>query len=319
MIDAVLNISSGDLLTGLSIATLIAAVVAAVYSVRAYRLKSGLDIRGTWGLMSSIAAEDRYVHEITLENLKDRSVVIFKVFLEIEHGYFIELEEFDSDPLILKPFEAVRRRYDPIDHYSVNMRRIRMDPVLTNRRARRRLVLATSQGRYNVSRWVNRWDPVGLFFRNYATAIVRPMRSMLDGKAYGSGTMYVVKLMSPGRDPEVIPIYARDYEVKKFRGFQLSREALESKGALEVFLLERAIAGELRCADLEVFDLQEWRATAYGDDEAQPMDATPRGWLAYHVVGALVTRWEHLRLWRLNRVHRREHRERLAAQKGREQ
>jgi hypothetical protein len=319
MIDAGVSISNGDVLTWLSIATLVVAVIAAIYSARAYWLKSGLDIRGTWGIMSSIAAEDRYVHEITLENLKDRSVVIFKIFLEVGHGYFIELEDFDPEPLILKPFEAVRRRYDPIDHYSVNMRRIRMDPVLTNRRSRRRLVLATSQGRYNVTRWVDRWDPVGLFFRNYATAIVRPMRSTLDGKAYGSGTKYVVKLMNPGRDAEFIPIYARDYEVKKFVGFQLSREALESRRALEVFLLERAIEGDLRCADLEVFDLQEWRATTYGDGVAEPLDAKPRGWLAYHVGGGLVTRWENLRLWRLNRAHRREHRERLTAQKGPQQ
>lgn len=308
------EVNSAGLVLWLTVATSAVALVAAVYAIRGFWLKSGLEIRGSAGLMQSIASEDRYIHEVTLENLKDRAVVIFKIFLEVGHGYFIELEDFEAEPLILRPFEAVRRKYAPLDHYSVGMRRIRMDALLGSPRVRRRLVLATSQGRYNVSRWVNRWDPISLCFKNHATGIVRPMRSTLDGRSFGSGTKYVLKLQGANRDDEVIPIYPRDYQVKKFRGFQLTFESLQTKEALETFLLERAITGDLRCSNLEVLDLEEWRKEAYASQVLETIDASPRGWFVYHVLGRLMTKLADFRLKRANQEHRRRHRERLAAE-----
>lgn len=313
-----MSLDSTVLLVWLSVATFVVALVAAVYAIRAFWLKSGLEIRGSASLMQSITSEDRYIHEVTLENLKDRAVVIFKIFLEVGHGYFIELEDFEAEPLILRPFEAVRRKYEPMDHYSVGMRRIRMDGLLGNPTVRRRLVLATSQGRYNVSRWVNRWDPISLCFANHATGIVRPIRSTLDGRSFGSGTKYVLKLQGVGLADEVIPIYPRDYQVKKFRRFQLSLESLQSKEALETFLLERAIAGELRCSALEVFDLEEWRREAYASQVLDTIDANPRGWFVYHVLGRVMTRVENVRLWRVNLAHRKRHKETLAGETHRD-
>lgn len=308
------DVASTSVMFWLSMASFVAAMVAAIYAIRGFWLKSGLEIRGSAGLMQSIASEDRYVHEVTLENMKDRAVVIFKIFLEVGHGYFIQLEYFEAEPLILRPFEAVRRKYDPLDHYSVGMRRIRMDALLGDPRVRRRLVLATSQGRYNVSRWVNRWDPISLYFKNHATGIVHPMRSTLNGRSFGSGTKYVLRLQSVGREDEVIPLYPRDYQVKRFRKFQLTFEALQSKEALETFLLERAIAGDLPCSNLEVFDLEEWRDEAYANQVLGAINAGPRGWFVYHVLGRAMTKVDNIRLWRVNREHRRRHREKLAAE-----
>ena len=280
-----------SLLLSVSIATLFVAVIGAAYAILAYRLKSGIEIRGSFGFASSVAAEDRYVHEVTLEILKDRAVVVFQIFVELSHGYYLQLDDFEGEPLVLKPFEVFRRRYEPLDQYSVGMRRIRIDGLLNSNKVRRRLVLSTSQGRYDVSGYVGRWDPVIDYFRNHLTAVIRPLRSTFEGKAYGSGTKYIVRFRSKGREDEVVPIYARDFEVKKFRTFQLTEQSLTSRQALEEFLLEEAISGRLQCTDVEVFDLEQWRAEAYKNEPSEVFNAAPRNWFMYHVVGWAITKW----------------------------
>ena len=111
----------------LSLLTLASAIVAAVYAVRAFRLKSGLSLKGTFGLVQSIATEDMYVHEVAIENLKDRSVAIFRIYLQMNHGHFLLIEDFEYDPLVLGPFGVFKKKYEPIDHYVEGMTRIRID------------------------------------------------------------------------------------------------------------------------------------------------------------------------------------------------
>ena len=51
-----------------------------------------------------------------------------------------------------------------------------------------------------------------------------------------SEAKFVVTFSHEGGKEEVIPIYPGDHELKKFRGFNLTEESLESKHALECFL-----------------------------------------------------------------------------------
>lgn len=296
--------SEQTLLLVLSIATLIVAVIGTIYSLLAYRLKAGIQIRGSFSFMSSVAAEDRYVHEITLETLKDRAVVVFKIFVELSHGYYVLVEDFEHEPLILRPFEAFRRRYEPIDQYSVGLQRIAIDGLI-QAGVRTRLVLATAQGRYNVSARLQRWDPISNFFNNHLTALIYPQKTTFEGKAYGSGTKYIVRFRAAGQPDEIVPIYPHDYQVKRFRSFQLTADALVSRDTLEEFLLGEATAGRIQCADLDVYDMEQWRHQVYREDAKEVVNALPRNWLAYHVGGWVITKWSNLRLWKQNRAHRR--------------
>ena len=292
------------LILGLTIATLAVAAIAAVSAVLAFRLKSGLEIRGNFSVTSSIYCEDRYVSSVALENMKDRSVTVFEILIELDHGYYIVLEDFETDPLILGPFETIVRRYDPIDQYSVNMRRIHLDELFSKKGVRLRLVLATSAGRYNVKHYIDRWNPLGDCFRNHLTAVIRPHWSTYKGSAYGSGTKYIVRLIANGLDDEIIPIHPRDHTVRKFRDFRLTPESLESREALETFLLERAVEGDLPCTDLEVLDLGALRAERYAEYEDKGSSAARRGWLVYHLAGWLVTKWHEFQLRWQNRRNR---------------
>ncbi len=77
-----------------TIIVLIVSVFTLIYTVKIFRLKSGTYVRGCFSITSSITCEDKYVGSITLENLKDHSIVIFKIYLLVGRNYYIELEDF---------------------------------------------------------------------------------------------------------------------------------------------------------------------------------------------------------------------------------
>ena len=285
---------------------LLVAVGAAWFAWQMFVMKSGLDLRGSYSVHSSVSCDDKYVGSVTIQNLKDRAVVIFKIFLKVGHNYYIELEDFSDHPVTLEPFAVLHRDYEPIEHYSVGIRRVKIDKLLDAKGVQRRLVLATSEGRYIIRDFIRRWDPVTiLLFRNHYTGIIQPIRSTYRGKAYGSNAKYVVLLkLSDGKE-EVIAIYADDYRSRRFRKFDLPYDALQSANALEEFLLERAIAGDLQCTDLSVVDMESWRKEEFKDTET--FEAPEVGWFMYYVVGRVLTWWDDLKLKRRNRKVKRTH------------
>lgn len=270
-----------------AIIALIVSVIALVYTAKTYHLKSGAYIRGTYSIRSSIECEDKFLHEITLENLKDRPVVIFKIFLKLGHNYFIEIDDFEDSPLILKPFEVFHREYEPIDMYSVGMGRILLNDLFDKQRVKKQIILSTTDGKYIIKEYIRRWDPIGIFFQNYWTAIARPLRSTYKGKSFGSNAKYVVEFVMDGENAEIIPIYPRDYEIKKFKHFDLTRESLETKEELEEYLLSRVVDGTIVCSDIKVYDMESWRKQVYEDENKKIISASYINWFSYYVIGRL--------------------------------
>jgi hypothetical protein len=287
--------------TGLASAALAISLLALWYTMRAFALKAGTRIRGSFSFMSSISCADQYVSNIALYNLKDRAVAVFKIHLEVGRGYFIELEDFPGDPLILRPFEAWTRSYEPIEMYTVSMHRVSLKSLIDNRAVRKRLVLSTADGRYVVKDWIRVWNPILLFFQNNAAAVIRPRRSEFKGKAYGENALYVIELVRADGESEIVPVYKGDHRFQKFRQFRLTAAALESAVKLEEFLLEQAVAGVLECKDVKVSDLEAWRKEAYKDHSEPPLVLPPNTWFRYHIMGRLSNRIDTYRMRNENR------------------
>ena len=186
-----------------SVVALLVSIAALIYTAKTYLLKSGAQIRGLFSIHSSISCEDKYVGSLALENMKDRATVIFKIYLLIGRNYYIELEDFEDAPLVLKPFEVFSKQYDPVDFYSVSMKRINLNNILDSKKAKSRIVLSTGDGRYDVKEWINRWSPIGDFFKNHITAVIHPIRSTYKGKSYGGNAKYIVALMATQNTPPV--------------------------------------------------------------------------------------------------------------------
>src|SRR5690554_7110975 len=109
-----------------------------------------MHIKRQFCIASSAYAEDKYVSSVTLENFKDRSVIIFKVFLRVGANYYIELDDFEHEPKILKPYESYTNHYGPVDFYCLNMNRIKLNHLLGSKGVKKSLVLSTSHGKYVV-------------------------------------------------------------------------------------------------------------------------------------------------------------------------
>ena len=282
---------------------MIISIIALIYTVKTFLLKSGASVRGSFGMCSSsVACEDQYVTSITLENLKDRAIVIFKVYLRIGHNYYLEIEDFSEEPLILKPFEAYHKDYDPIDLYSINMNRIDINGLFDNRKIKKQIVLSTSDGKYVVRSWIRRWDPVYDFFRNHLTAVVHPRRATYKGKSYGINAKYIVEFKAESGREEVIAIYPRDYEIKKFKSFRLTKDSLDSKEALEEYLYDQVGKGLLNCAEITVHDMAAWVAETYEMETQKTIKAHYYGWFMYRLVGPAITKLSDYRLRKENKA-----------------
>jgi hypothetical protein len=292
--------------------TLIISTIAAWYSARAFFLKRGIRIQGSYTIATSISCSDKYVSDITLYNVKDRAIVVFKIILQLGYGFYIELDNYENEPLILQPFEAWHRKYDPIDMYTMNLGRIDLKELMNSAKVRSRLILSTAEGKYEVRSWIRTWDPDEVFFRNYATSIVQARRSTFEGSAYGSNARFVVELSRTDGQRSFIPIYPSDISIRKFRHFRLTPESIQSRQRLEEFLLEQAIAGLLPCRDLAVHDLELLRAEAYDESKRPTVSARPLTWFQYHVAGRIATWLENRRLRRLNKAR---HQQALAQSK----
>jgi len=288
----------------ISMVALIISFIALIYTVRTFLLKAGADVRGSFSTCSSRDCQDRYIGSVTLENLKDKSLAIFSIYLKIGHNYFLMIESFNEKPLILKPFEVFHKEYDPIDLYSVNMKRIDLNRLFSDSGIKKQIILSTPDGRYNVDSWIKRWEPTYDFFRNHLTIVVHPRRSIFKGKSYGSNAKYIVDIKAENDREETIAVYPRDYEIKRFRKFQLTKESLVSKESLEEFLYEKVSEGLLNCEDISVHDVQSWLNEVYQSENQQTIKAKYYNWAMYNLFGPVYTKFSDYRLWRKNRLLR---------------
>lgn len=283
-----------------STVALVVSVIALVYTIKTYWLKSGSSIRGQYTTTSSVACDDKYVSSVTIENLKDRSTVVFEIYLRIGRNYYLRVEEFDP-PLVLEPFSAFSKEYGPVEFYSVGTESIDLNGMFDSRKRLPKLVLSTSEGKYVVKEWIRRWIPVADYFKNHLTTVIYPRRLNHKERSYGSNTKFIVEFKSASGKEEIIPIYPRDYEIRKFRKFSLTKESLESKENLELYLLEKADEGILNCTNIVVHDVEEWRNEIYEDRKKEKVLATDVSWFTYRILGRLYTIYSDYKLRRENR------------------
>jgi len=274
-------------------------------AILSYRRKSGLLVRGVFTFTSSRACNDKYVSEVILENLKDRAITIFVIYLRIGHNNYIEIEDMEQKPLVLRPFETYRKEFGPIEFYGVNDSRISLNHLLTNRAINKQLILSTSDGKYEVPSRIHRWSPIEDYFRNHLTAVITPIRSTYKGNDIGSNVAYVVEFVNEDEKEEIVQLDRSDYEHKIFKDFVLTKESLASKEALEEFLKSQIEKGKLLCKRFGVYDLEAWRKRAHEFYSGKTIQAHSYGCVQYHIMGRAWTRYSNWRLKREDRSTRR--------------
>ena len=280
----------------ISITAMLISMIALIYTVKTYLLKSGSKIRGEYTICSSMKCEDKYVSNIIIENLKDRAIVIFKIYLKIGHSYYLEIEDFEDKPLIIKPFEVCRRKYEPLDFYSVNLNKIDLNKLFENKKIKFFLIISTPDGKHKIKSIINYWDPIGYSFKNHMTTIVNLMRLIYKDKSYGSNAKYIIDFKFKEGIKETIAIYSHDYTIKRFKNFNLTRDSLISKDSLENYLYEKTSEGLLLCNDLTVYDIDTWRDEIYNLNKNKIREVPNFNWWMYNIMGPIYTIYNNYKL-----------------------
>lgn len=291
----------------LTLLPILISLVALWVAVKNYHRKNGVELRGSFQIASSRSCEDRYVSNILIENIKDRSTTIFDIYLKVGHSIYIHLMEFEESPLILRPFETYQKQFGPIEFYGFNMRKVEINDLLANSKLRKRLVLSTSSGKYAVPSRIRGWNPVVEFFDNHLTAILRPIPSRYKETDLGSNIKYVVEVLNHLDKSEIIPVGRNDHDISVFRNFKLTKESLTSKEALEMFLLDRQIDGKLPVKDFSVHDVDVWREQNHRDYRRKTVKIESDSFVRYQIFGRWLTYRQNREMRRKNKVKARQH------------
>jgi hypothetical protein len=286
--------------------------VAIYLAYRGYTRKSGLRLRGSYGTTSTVQCEDDFVSHLTLENLKDRAVTIFAIYLRVGHNVYVVVEDFGTEPLILGAYQTYQKEYDPIEFYTFNMRRLKVGELLKDRKVKKCLMLSTSDGRYKVRKQLRVWNPVFSFFQNHLTIVVQPVRTEFKGKGYGSNVAFLVELELPRQQEQVIAIYRDDYKYKRFKDLGLTRESLKSKEALQELLDRAQNEGKLVAKSIVVHDVEKSRAQRFDTYNKETLVLPRIGAFRYYVLARLATKFSN---WAMNRQNRQRAKQTKIAQR----
>lgn len=267
---------------------LIIAIFAAILAVKNYRRKSGLQIRGNFQIASDMECSDKYVSQITIENIKDRAVTVFAIYLRVGHRYFIELENFENKPMILKAYETYHKVFGPIQFYGSDWKRLNLNKILSDQKIKKRLILATGDGKYTIPKPIKIWNPVILYFQNLMTAIIEPKTLMLKDKYIGSNVKFIVTVELEEGNEEVLLLAKNEYLYDNFKGFRLTPEALENQSTLNEFLQRQIEAGNIQSKNITVIETTEW-TSRYADYYGPTFEAEHLGWFSYYVKARFLT------------------------------
>jgi hypothetical protein len=294
--------SSSDMINSILSATaLVVAVVALVYTARTFFLKVGQKVRCNFGIASSMDCDDKYVSNLILENAKDRAIVIFKIYLRIGSNYFLELEDHTKEPLIIGSYEVHQKEYDPVLFYSVYPNRIKIDKLLDNKKVKKAIVLSTTDGRYEVKTYLRQWDAIGTLFKNYMTGIIQPMRLGYKERDYGINVKYLVVLKYADDTEQVLKIREGDDRLVLFRNFQLTKDSLGSKEALQEFMNRQKELGKIHFVSIEIIEHQKLAREEYELEKMKVLEAKQYGFFKYHIIGKLLTVREDRRMRATNK------------------
>lgn len=272
----------------ISLIALILALIALYYTVKSFLLKSGHKIRCDIQTRSTIECSDNHISSITLENLKDRATVIFTIYLQLGRNNYLIIEDFEKKPLILKPFEVYYKEYSSLIFYSVSLKRVNLNNLLTNSKIYRKVILSTTDGKYIVKANTKKWSPISQFFNNYLTAIISPKRFSYDGVFYGENTKFLIELKD-NNHKSVVAIYKNDYEIKKFKNFSLSKESLESSEKLKVYLMEQRANNKLSFDELNIVDFSEKVKNMLSEYNEKKINIEALSFFNYHILGKIYT------------------------------
>ena len=170
------------------------------------------------------------------------------------------------------------------------MKRINLDRLFDNKKVKKKILLYTTEGIYEVKAHINMRHPMSLFFKNYATAIININRLHYYDKAYGINTKFIVEFVYENNEKIILPLQEDSYRTQ-FDGFVLNQEDLKNKENLESFFQEKINTKILKnIKSFSVVDFEKAiknRLNNFENDKV--IQAKYYNFLTYYVTGKVMT------------------------------
>ena len=256
--------------------SLFVSIIVLIITYRTWRLKIGQSVRASYDLTSSSPAGGPYVSRVVIENLKDKDLVIFNIYLKLGANVYIDLLNIDSHydkyhhiipALSTRIFELGAPFINIDGSIEVDFEKYRKELH------HGKIILATNYGKIKAKRFKKGWSPISQYFRNYATVHIRTQRLYLqtsvpashvqseqyiDYTSVGKHVKYVVNLMLDTDKAFEFQISEHEKYVL-FENLDFSESVLKSKETLKEYLLDCRDKNLVSFKEiLNILDVQEF-------------------------------------------------------------
>lgn len=284
----------------ISTIAMLISVSAIYFTVKSYKQKRGNYIRGTYSINMSQATEDCYVSNLILENMKDKPIVIFGIYLRLSTRVTLEIEDCSDSPIILKSFEALNKKYDPVHFYGFNGSQVNVNKLFSDRLFKNKLILATTDGKLIVRKPIPIWKPHLEMFKNPLRIALRPIRRTYHGRGYGSNPLYIVILYEGSKVKQAIPIHPTEHYLAWFDRIGGTEASLSSTSTISELFHNAVSAGKIEAESIEVIDAKEDSRSIYNFYRNKVTLSDEPSWFVVNIIG----RWKGSRIRRKMRKSR---------------
>lgn len=322
MIDTLTNHLDANLF--ISILALIVAICSMYVAFQTWLFKKGNKVRGAYYIRNSFDSSYTYIHKIILENLKDRDLVVYNIYIKFGKNIYINMlsrDITDDDNLHIIPGLSTRQFIFGPPYMSVeNSYIVDLSKLLTKYSYKHgKIVLLTSSGKISVSKnYEFEKTPLVDYFKNYGTMDILQYRypsqssrlalggqpyGAIDYSSYGDKVKYVVKLrFRDGREVEYRIFMQLDNKVAFFKDINFTEKSLENTESLRNFLEKEKKEGHL--AFEEIVSVENLQAIIKSQREHLldfPNKLIPEGWFQYYICDWIQTKWYNF----IDKEHRR--------------
>nr|WP_321523126.1 hypothetical protein [uncultured Macellibacteroides sp.] len=307
------DINKSDLLVlVISSISLFVSVIVLLITYKTYILKYGYKVRGWVGISSSITSTNSYFHTLVLENLKDKDLVIFDIFVRFGHNIYLDM--LDKDDLnesyfhIIPALSTKEFRFGPAIEYTSGTDLVNLSQLFANDKISRQIILSTNQGKVLVGPFKKGWSPISDYFSNYGTVVINPIRYYSDNSiygrrgrekeqtnpaidygTYGNQTLYLVTLKRKHFGLITYPIW-KDAKVQYFSNIDFTEESLENKDSLKKFLLKAKSNNKIDFEAIDtIVDFQSYVNSVRKKYSTSPILLEAENWYTYHVIDKVQT------------------------------
>ena len=310
MLELLLCIVNETVSFTISIFGLLISLVVLYITFQTWKLKIGQSARASYGITSSIAADGTYISNVIIQNLKDKDLIIFGIYLRFGYNIYIDLlninDDYDRYHHIIPPLSTRVFELGPPVYYLRGFYEISIDDFFRNY-PKASIILLTNEGKLKARKFKKGWSPIAESFSNYSVLNIIPIRyyakdSVIDTHEHAENyidyasiektTLYVIRLKLYDNKEYEFRINP-NFKYKYFKNIDFDKEVVSSEDALRAFLLKCKDDGLIDFVEIiSIIDFQHWITNSKSNRDKRIISEDkikPLNWFEFHIIAKIET------------------------------